>query len=353
MSGYDALLASRRRKVKVPSILLRAAFAALTVAASCAVIFSGLAAVLHLQGPFAFQPRTTQEGRTVALRAVNTAATLSGGWGREAVNAKAPRLASIIPDILEAFQHAKRGPPIPATSTEVVELLSLALCQALDNGVSRLEIELPHGLRLGIEGVDELHPKEGFPAKVDSERKAQGNRDLAATILFYFSESSNLCVLFSTPEQVEAAKTAWQDWGNSQLLSFSEVGGFGPGGAEVAAASLRAELKRRGCNTLAVVAPGSEELATLEAYDKGLGSTSNPRIILLNAGLRGRSKGNAKRERLADAFNPVFHLRAAGDSVIFRAWRKRGDSPWVVARRKPNAKGNIVFDEISKSLTEH
>lgn len=288
----------------------------------------------------------------MALRAINSAATLSGGWGKEAVNAKAPRLASIFPEILEAFQHAKRSPPIPATVTEVVELLSLALLQALETGVSRLEIELPRGLLLGIEGVDELHPKEGFPVKVDSEREEQGNRDLAATILLYFNESPNLCLLFNTPEQVEAAKTAWQDWGESQLMSLTEVGGFGPGGAEVAAASLRAELKRRGCQTLAVVAPGHEGLQTIDAYDKGFGATSDPPVILLNARLRGGNRGNAQRQRIAAAFNPVFHLRAAGDSVVFRAWRKRGDSPWVVARRKPSAKGNIVFNEISKSMAE-
>jgi len=228
---------------------------------------------------------------------------------------------------------------------------------ALQMGMPRIEVELPPGLRLGVEGVqDELVLSK---SSTTPERIAKGDRELAACMLLLFAESKELCVAFRTGALVSAAKRAWQDWGRSRVLAFPRGSGprassFGLGAAgevgQSGAEAMRAALARAGCSTLVVVAPRAEQLRAVAELDSHLGAET--RIILLNPRVRSLARRDKLRARIAAAFNPVFHLRLAGPGgrgLVYRAAVKGRAAPWILAQRRLPG---TPLEELSRSEEE-
>lgn len=228
---------------------------------------------------------------------------------------------------------------VPATTQAVIDALKDSLEDAVKRGISRMDVDLPLGLRLGgIEGVlDPLSTPEGDLPK---DRVARGDRDLAR----YFARllkpvESKLCTVFRTASLVKAAQPVWKASGTGgRLLAYGNSkskkrGAFGSDTAN--AEAFRQSLRDVDCGHVVFVSPRAKQLRMVAELDKEdrEGKTC---IVLLNSRLRGPDqKGDELRQELALSFTPVFHLSLMdGDGMVFKALRDGGTTPWVIAQRQ-------------------
>jgi len=226
---------------------------------------------------------------------------------------------------------------LPSSVDELNEELQSSMLSAIEAGLPRMDVELPPGLGLGIEGRPRrLRPAGEEPAAAEANR---GDRELAAAFVLLFEGLKNdrsLCVAFRTEALAAAAKRAWRDWGKARIIALPNPkrAAFGGGNSVLSAA-------RR--PFLLAVAPSPEQLRELSEVE----DADSPKscIILLNARIRGLLRPDEIRERLAAASDAIFHYRFEGTSGL--VYRAHG-SPWVLARRRSEGSPG----EISRSDDE-
>jgi len=251
-----------------------------------------------------------------------------------------------------SLDFLKDGEPVkvPSTTKELIDALKDAMTAATRQKLTRIDIEVPPGLRLGLEGVTDplvLPDYEVMPAQI-----TQGDRELARLLTAMLNSAGNLLsVCFRTVKQADAAKDLWKSWGKARVTAFSTASrkksAFGAGSAG-GDESFRKCMEK--CGFLVAVAPRSEQLRLVEELSEKLGDQIV--IVLLNAHLRGPRRRDALRQRLASTFEPVLYLGLAGSDgggVVYRTTKDGGGTPWILARRKLPS---TVAEEVSRSRPE-
>lgn len=254
---------------------------------------------------------------------------------------------------------------VPATTKAVIEALSTALEAAIKKGLTRIDIDLPPGLRLGgVEGtVDSLRLRTA--EELVPERIARGDRDLARfmAILLKPMEKS-LCIAFRTSAQASVAQKVWQQGGNGgRIVAYSKGGGpkrgtFADAGGEEEALAFRRSVQDSRCSHLVLVAPKAKQLGALAALDEELPKVC---LVAVNARLRCLERRDALQEQVAASFNPAFHLRLVGrpgnEGLVYHTTREgRPTTPWIFATRTLQASDGaseaLVAKELSRSDKE-
>lgn len=240
---------------------------------------------------------------------------------------------------------------LPYSTKEVMDSLKSSVEVLVKSGLPRADVELPAGLRLGLENVmDPLIVPEVEPS---AEQILQADRELARAFLAMFKKAlkNRLSIVFRTNKQAAQAKQLWgKAVGEARVVSMAKggtkKGAFSSGEGEMAASFIQS-LKDMGDAFVVMVAPRK---AQLEAIARAVEEVdSKTCFILLNARLRGGRKDSLRQE-LATAFSPAFHVRlvAKGEGLVFRQLQD-GSSPWILARRKLPS---TVATEVSRSLEE-
>lgn len=234
----------------------------------------------------------------------------------------------------------KEDVELPSSTEQLVEGLQSSMMTAVEKALPRIDMELPPGLRLGIEG------KPGTlampPGEVTLADAVRGDRELAAAFVMLFDGLKNgrsLCVAFRDEKLAARAKRVWRDTGTVKVTALPNPKRASIGGGD----AMRAVANRP---FLVAVAPTPEQLVELKALDEARGEKLC--IILLNARLRGLKERDELREELAAGSNPAYHVRLAGADGRGVVYHQLG-SPWVVARRK-SPEGEL--EEISRSDDE-
>ena len=215
---------------------------------------------------------------------------------------------------------------LPRNIKEVVAQMKDAVQTALQNRISRIDVELPLGVELGIES--EQKRKRG--AKLSGEAVLQSDRELARVFLGMF-EGTGLkpLVLFSEAALVEQANQKWLPEDGVRVLCLDPARaaggatvkikkpasskGFGGGGA---AAKPKAKAKaKKGPVPLAAVpadaevvfavAPGPKQMAALQEFCENSGM--DRLVILLNARLQSNvAVPAATRDYFVGEFTQVY-----------------------------------------------
>lgn len=250
---------------------------------------------------------------------------------------------------------------VPETTAQAYEGLLVSLKAAVDKKLGRFDVELPPGLRFGFEegSMDALRAVS--EQDLTPERVAWADREAAAVFMLFFGEPKNLCVVFRNKSQLQAAKKGWGNWGESHLFAFpgkASAQAFdspqpAKGGVSAPAAKLMEMLAARDCQTLIAVGPRAKQLRIIDEINDDLSSYA--RVILVNARLRGDGKRDEVRDRLAAAFDPIFHMRFVGkgqQGMLYRALQDADGAavtPWVVAKRPMP---DMPPKEVSRSVDE-
>jgi len=240
---------------------------------------------------------------------------------------------------------------LPYSTKEVMDALKGSVEVCVKSGVPRADVELPAGLRLGLENVmDPLIMPEVEPSP---EQILQADRELARLFLAMFKKAlkGRLNIVFRTNKQAAQAKQLWgKGVGDARIVAMgkggTKKGAFSSGEGEMASSFIRS-LKDMGDAFVVLVAPRKPQL---EAIAKAVEEVdSKTCFILLNARLRGGPK-DPLREELATAFSPAFHVRLVfkGKGMVFRQLQD-GNSPWILAERKLPS---TIAKEVSRSLEE-
>ncbi|OLQ00295.1 hypothetical protein AK812_SmicGene17041 [Symbiodinium microadriaticum] len=110
---------------------------------------------------------------------------------------------------------------VPLNATGLSAQLQDVIFTSVEKALPQVDIDLPAGLVLGVEGddPDELKPRMNL-SKAEEER---GDRELAGAIVQFFHEfknAVNLCVLFRSPARAQRARAAWGDFGKARVVGF-------------------------------------------------------------------------------------------------------------------------------------
>ncbi|CAE8600946.1 unnamed protein product, partial [Polarella glacialis] len=111
---------------------------------------------------------------------------------------------------------------VPSSTNETMEALKGSIEVAVKGGLPRVDVELPSGLRLGVENVmDPLVLSEG---EVGTEQISQADRELARLFLAMFKAvNKNLTIAFRTSSLAAAAKEKWgAKVGNARIVSLGK-----------------------------------------------------------------------------------------------------------------------------------
>eukprot|EP00611_Tribonema_gayanum_P000806 TRINITY_DN105_c0_g1_i1.p1 TRINITY_DN105_c0_g1~~TRINITY_DN105_c0_g1_i1.p1 ORF type:complete len:261 (-),score=52.79 TRINITY_DN105_c0_g1_i1:502-1284(-) len=218
---------------------------------------------------------------------------------------------------------------------------------------SRMDVELPYGARLGVEGVAKDAP-------VDVE---QSDRELARLFVEMFDPIGDATVVaFRTDKQAATARNLWglgSYKGTVQSMEpkkskvkksgkKSRAGGF----AKKLEAALGDDTEGptavvpAGTEVFVLVAPQEKELQMVENLDLGRDCL----CILLNARLD--SDNTPQRTRLRTSFEGVFYLRAIGDAsndeLLYRSYPKA----WTLARKPKVGPPKVVATFESRPSAE-
>eukprot|EP00439_Symbiodinium_sp_Y106_P003230 s7878_g1.t1 len=232
---------------------------------------------------------------------------------------------------------------IPNSTREVLDQLKASMGILVKSGLPRADVDLPAGLRLGMENVmDPLIQPAAEPSKA---QVLQADRELARVFLAMFKVvKDSLSIVFRTSKQAAAAKKLWGDAvGRARVVSMPRSGmqktAFSSSDeGEMTSAFIQSLKDMRG-GFVVVVAPRRPQLAAVARAAEEVDSKTG--FILLNARLRG----------VSDGFNAAFHLRLCGregEGLVYRALQD-GSSPWILARRKLPS---TIAMEVGRSFDE-
>eukprot|EP00930_Biecheleria_cincta_P002422 TRINITY_DN103430_c0_g1_i1.p1 TRINITY_DN103430_c0_g1~~TRINITY_DN103430_c0_g1_i1.p1 ORF type:complete len:334 (+),score=61.75 TRINITY_DN103430_c0_g1_i1:64-1065(+) len=235
------------------------------------------------------------------------------------------KIEKMIPSREQAREFFGGSVQLPSTVERLLQGLKSSIEEAFQKDLTRMDVELPEGLHLGLEGtVDALEP---LPAGTDvKERLAQTEREAANAFVQVFGGRPELCVAFRTPALATAAMQIWGSDVQSLVLSLREKSKL----------NFRKSVKARKCSVLVVVAPRAEQLQVLDELDKEFASAVH--VILVNARLRSRRGEDALRDRMATRYEPIYAFRfiKKGKGLLFKALTEAGATQWFLMGRAPN-----------------
>jgi len=224
------------------------------------------------------------------------------------------------------------------------------------SGFSRVDVDLPAGLRLGLESGSNMDPFI-LSEDVPKEQVTLADRELARLFLAMFKVmKKRMTIAFRTPGQASAAKKAWgKAVGHARVVGIGKGSKKGAFGSQDPGANFIRSVKEVGDGFVVVVAPRAEQLLTIAKAAEEVGDKTC--LILLNARLRGLQRGDPLREELASIFNPAFHVRLVGSRGQGLVYRTLKDglmdgfmgSPWVLAER---SLPSTLAQEVSQSGEE-
>ncbi|CAK9063322.1 unnamed protein product, partial [Durusdinium trenchii] len=250
---------------------------------------------------------------------------------------------------------------VPKNVQEMVAGLKRSTENALNQGCSRLDIELPPSFKLGVENklgkgamIDEKDSQKSVLNEVE-----RGDRELARLYVEMLSQlGPGLVVAFRSSNLERAAKKRWRlTPEEARLTSFVDSKKSAFSSEVEAPTQFRKKLQGLDPKCLVVVAPQVEQLRVVAELSQEVGDQMG--LILLNARLFGqtrRVKTPAKlRSQLIQEFNPAYHLRFfqksdwPKNSMIYREVSKSGESPWIVAVQRQLVGGAVVSKEVLRS----
>lgn len=243
----------------------------------------------------------------------------------------------------------------PRDVKEAVSRCRASVQAALQQRISRMDIEMPVGTNFGVEKKKGKKAKragqdDGGPTRDQLETS---DRELARLFVEMFQPlgGEHISVVFNEASQAERAKISWRgdQSAKSKVLSMGRRKGGQTSKAKKKtkgfAAKLAAELgddttssgpfKLPDQTEVALfVAPGPKELVIVEKICDEVGMATL--VVLLNARLSALQSFGTERARhlFAEEFEPVFHLGAAPQEVapgclVHRAY----PTDWLIARK--------------------
>ncbi len=282
---------------------------------------------------------------------------------------------------------------LPRDVKEAVSNCRQATQSALQNRLSRMDIEFPVGTDFGVEkktkpkggrrrrqAAMEDEPEQGAPTQVTLDRS---NRELARLFVEMFQPvgGENIVVSFVDNELADAAKDSWKNEAGAKcrVLAMNRRPGGGAKkkkkgkkvltSARGFAAKLAAEVEDdndkstgsgRGpfelppkTEVALFVAPGPKELIVIEKICNTVGMGTL--VVLLNARLDKIANfgTDATEELFKKEFEPVFSLAAAPQEeapncLLYRAYP--GD--WVLARKPNVGRPKTILSQSEKPSKE-
>lgn len=260
---------------------------------------------------------------------------------------------SMISNLFNTDNNNKKNlPSLPKDVKEAVSKCREATQEALQNRISRMDIEFPVGTKFNVEksGSKASKNKRGPPTLADFHRS---DRELARLFVEMFQPvgGENIAVVFREDEQADMAKQVWKgDFsaasrilalnrsnGGKQRRTATKSMGF--------AAKLAAEIDDGEdpsgpfalpdhTEVALFVSPGPKELIVVEKICEKVGEGTL--VVLLNTRLASISNfgSTAATELFTEKFESVFHLAAAPQDsapncLLHRAYPKH----WVLARK--------------------
>jgi Domain of unknown function (DUF1995) len=263
-------------------------------------------------------------------------------------------VVSMVSDLFMGSK-AKSLPQLPRDVKDAVSRCREATQAALQDRISRMDIEFPVGTKFSIEKAGNSKKRKGIntddnkPTKDDFDRS---DRELARIFVEMFQPvgGDNLIVTFSDEELARAAKNQWSGDATAaaQIVSMNRRKSLKKtkksppmGFAATLAAEVDDEVDESGpfrlpSNTEVAmfVAPGPKELLTIKGICENVGMGTL--VILLNARLStinnfGSSTGEVLFRK---EFQSVFSLAAANQAsapgcLLHRTYGKN----WILARK--------------------
>jgi Domain of unknown function (DUF1995) len=259
----------------------------------------------------------------------------------------------MILDIFNGGKDVKKIPQLPRDVKDAVAKCREATQMALQDRVSRMDIEFPVGTRFGIEKSDSKKKKgkdvDNKPTKADFDRS---DRELARILIEMFQPvgGNNIVVCFNDEEVATKARTQFgtDSTAVAQIVSMNRRKRVAKvkktpskGFAAKLAAEIEDELDESGpfrlpdnAEVALFVAPAPKELVIIERICDSVGFGTL--IILLNARLASINNfGSGSGEALfRKEFQPVFTLTAASQNaapgcLLYHVYGKN----WILARK--------------------
>jgi hypothetical protein len=273
----------------------------------------------------------------------------------------------MILDIFNGGNDTKKLPQLPKDVKEAVARCREATQLALQDRVSRMDIEFPVGTKFGIEKGGNSKKKKGL--EVDDNKPTKddldlSDRELARIFVEMFQPvgGNNIVVCFNDISLADAAKRQWSGdaTADAQIMSMDRRKSLKKakkapkkGFAEKLAAEVDDDLDESGpfrlpSNTEVAlfVAPGSKELVIVERICESVGSRTL--VVLLNARLFSiLNFGSPTRETLfRNEFQQVFTLSAASQTsapgcLLHRTY----GSNWILARKSKVGRPETLFTQ--------
>lgn len=252
------------------------------------------------------------------------------------------KIEKMVPSREQAREFFGGSVQIPSSVEKLLQALKSSTEAAFEKDLLRIDVELPEGLRLGLEGaVDALEPvTAGTDAK---ELVARTDREAANAFVQLFGGRPELCVAFRTPALATTAMRTWGSNVQSHVLSLRAKSKI----------NFRKSVKARKCSVLVAVAPREEQLQVLDELDKEFAGAV--RIILVNARLRCRRGEDALRNRMAVKYEPIYNFRFVkkGKGLLFRALTEAGATQWfLMGRATSDSPSDSPWKELLRSVEE-
>lgn len=253
---------------------------------------------------------------------------------------------------------------VPKNVAEMVSGLKSSTENSLNQGCSRLDIELPPSFRLGVEDKSQKSSMVADKQSKDLVLKevARGDRELARLFVEMLEAiGPSLVVAFRTSSLEKAAKKRWKldKVNEAQVISFFDSKKSAFASEVEAPAQFNQKLRKLDCKCLLVVAPHLDQLRFVAQLSKEVQDQMG--IILLNSRIFGNRKVKAPprlKNFIKKEFNPAFHVRFfendqwPKNSMIYRQVSKSGDAPWIIAVQRQLVGGAVVTKEVLRSQEE-
>lgn len=251
---------------------------------------------------------------------------------------------------------------VPNDVAAVVAGLKSSTEAALNQGISRLDIELPPAYHLGVEGKDKRARLLEDKMEVDNqEAVARSDRELARVFVEMLQPvgGTGLCVAFRTKSLMQAANKAWKlQPSEGTLISFPEKAKSAFAAEVGVPTQFKQTLEQCGCMCLLVVAPYTEQLRLVHEISKDVQDEMG--IVLLNARIHGKGRETTKmpsrlKTALQEEFVPSYHVRfwkERKNGILFSMTTADGEAPWIVAKQRELIGGSVVTDEVLRTNEE-
>ena len=278
-----------------------------------------------------------------------------------------------------SFSTPSSDTSFPRDVKEAVSKCRAAVQTALENRLSRMDIEMPVGAKFGVEKPSNKNSKQkksemmndgSSQSKLTYESLQTSDRELARLFVEMFQPVGGNAISTVFMDGLSASKAS-KTWKNEvgaecqiHCITKSQLSSSGKKKKQTRgfAAKMAAELDESigkpftlppNCEVAIFVSPGPKELITIEtiANEVGMGTL----IILLNARLASVSNYNTPEAKklFTEEFEPVFHLGAAPQEyspgcLVHRAY----PNDWLLARKPKVGQPKVIAQQSNRFSNE-